>query len=154
MTKGRSVGAVLSLQIVLPRGCGCFLGGAAVYQDKTCMLFSGTVITVGRARAVVAATGGRTAIGRIHSAIVEVSEEMTPLKRKLDEFGQFLAKVRNTRGAPTCSTSKGFASFERFEDLGRIARFAGAFGCVPTRRARLGTYSLARLPAANTASPT
>jgi len=65
----------------------------AVYQDKTCMLFSGTVITVGRARAVVAATGGRTAIGRIHSAIVEVSEEMTPLKKKLDEFGTFLAKV-------------------------------------------------------------
>jgi len=64
-----------------------------VYQDKTCMLFSGTVITVGRARAVVAATGGKTAIGQIHDAIVETEEEMTPLKKKLDEFGTFLAKV-------------------------------------------------------------
>lgn len=38
-----------------------------VYQDKTCMLFSGTVITVGRARAVVAATGGKTAIGQVNA---------------------------------------------------------------------------------------
>ncbi|CAI5971971.1 unnamed protein product, partial [Closterium sp. NIES-65] len=66
---------------------------AAVYQDKTCILFSGTVVTVGRVRAIVIATGGRTAIGKIRDAISESADEMTPLKRKLDEFGTFLSKA-------------------------------------------------------------
>ena len=34
-------------------------------QDKTNMLFSGTVVTSGRARGVVVGTGAATAIGRI-----------------------------------------------------------------------------------------
>jgi hypothetical protein len=32
-------------------------------------------------------------VAQIHDAIVETEEEMTPLKKKLDEFGTFLAKV-------------------------------------------------------------
>mmetsp|Transcript_26541 Transcript_26541/g.32169 ORF Transcript_26541/g.32169 Transcript_26541/m.32169 type:complete len:1011 (-) Transcript_26541:448-3480(-) len=65
----------------------------AVVQDKTCLMFSGTVVTVGRARAVVVATGMSTAIGEIHNAMQETEEEMTPLKKKLDEFGTLLSKV-------------------------------------------------------------
>ena len=65
----------------------------AVYQDKTCILFSGTVITVGRARAVVVGTGSKTAMGEIRDTLAESMEEMTPLKKKLDEFGEFLSKV-------------------------------------------------------------
>lgn len=65
----------------------------AVYQDKTNILFSGTVVTVGRARAVVINIGSKTAMGKIRDAISETTEEMTPLKRKLDEFGSFLSKV-------------------------------------------------------------
>ncbi|KAK9807547.1 hypothetical protein WJX72_002231 [[Myrmecia] bisecta] len=65
----------------------------AVYQDKTCMLFSGTVVSAGRGRAVVVGTGPSTAIGKIRDAMAESVEEMTPLKRKLDEFGTFLSKV-------------------------------------------------------------
>eukprot|EP00884_Botryococcus_braunii_P019514 jgi/Botrbrau1/6246/Bobra.0129s0001.2 len=65
----------------------------AVYQDKHCILFSGTVITVGRARAVVTGTGPSTAIGKIRDAMVEAPEDVTPLKQKLDEFGTFLSKV-------------------------------------------------------------
>lgn len=37
----------------------------AVYQDMHNMLFSGTIVTAGRARGIVVATGPRTAIGRI-----------------------------------------------------------------------------------------
>lgn len=40
----------------------------AVYQDMHNTLFSGTVITAGRARGIVVATGPRTAIGRIRYA--------------------------------------------------------------------------------------
>mmetsp|Transcript_20634 Transcript_20634/g.57264 ORF Transcript_20634/g.57264 Transcript_20634/m.57264 type:complete len:1008 (+) Transcript_20634:154-3177(+) len=65
----------------------------AVYQDKTSILFSGTVVTVGRARAIVVGTGASTAIGKIRDAMAESTEEMTPLKQKLDEFGTFLSKV-------------------------------------------------------------
>lgn len=65
----------------------------AVIQDKTCMMFSGTEVTAGRARCIVVATGLNTAIGNIHNAIALQTEEMSPLKRKLDEFGRFLSRV-------------------------------------------------------------
>ena len=44
-------------------------GRRAVVQDKTCLLFSGTVVSVGRARAVVVGTGLNTAIGKIRDAM-------------------------------------------------------------------------------------
>ncbi|CAK0785211.1 Calcium-transporting ATPase 3, endoplasmic reticulum-type [Coccomyxa viridis] len=65
----------------------------AVYQDKTCLLYSGTVVTAGRARAVAIGTGQNTAIGQIRDAMAETEEELTPLKKKLDDFGTFLSKV-------------------------------------------------------------
>ncbi|EFJ45835.1 hypothetical protein VOLCADRAFT_105844 [Volvox carteri f. nagariensis] len=65
-----------------------------VYQDKTNMLFSGTLVTSGRARGVVVGTGASTAIGRIRDALASADEDQrTPLKQKLDEFGTLLSKV-------------------------------------------------------------
>ncbi|TFY50385.1 hypothetical protein EVG20_g11550, partial [Dentipellis fragilis] len=65
----------------------------AVKQDMTNMLFSGTTVVNGSARAVVVYTGERTAIGDIHKSISTQITEKTPLKRKLDDFGDMLAKV-------------------------------------------------------------
>ncbi|XP_020591118.1 calcium-transporting ATPase 3, endoplasmic reticulum-type isoform X1 [Phalaenopsis equestris] len=65
----------------------------AVYQDKTNILFSGTVVVAGRARAVVVGVGSNTAMGSIRDAMLRTEDEVTPLKKKLDEFGKFLAKV-------------------------------------------------------------
>ncbi|KAF6136882.1 hypothetical protein GIB67_018921 [Kingdonia uniflora] len=65
----------------------------AVYQDKISILFSGTVVVVGRARAVVVGVGSNTAMGGIRDAMLSTEDEVTPLKKKLDEFGTFLAKV-------------------------------------------------------------
>ncbi|KAJ3672799.1 hypothetical protein LUZ60_006173 [Juncus effusus] len=65
----------------------------AVYQDKTNILFSGTVVVSGRARAVVIGVGSNTAMGSIRDAMLKTEDEVTPLKKKLDEFGTFLAKV-------------------------------------------------------------
>jgi Ca2+ transporting ATPase len=47
----------------------------------------------GSARAIVVFTGQNTAIGDIHKSISSQISEKTPLKRKLDEFGDMLAKV-------------------------------------------------------------
>lgn len=65
----------------------------AVYQDKTNIIFSGTVVVVGRARAVVVGVGANTAMGNIRDSMLRTDDEATPLKKKLDEFGTFLAKV-------------------------------------------------------------
>ncbi|KAF4352230.1 calcium-transporting ATPase 3, endoplasmic reticulum-type [Cannabis sativa] len=65
----------------------------AVYQDKTNILFSGTVVVCGRARAVVVGVGTNTAMGSIRDSMLQTEDEATPLKKKLDEFGTFLAKV-------------------------------------------------------------
>ncbi|KAI1827969.1 putative calcium P-type ATPase [Xylaria intraflava] len=65
----------------------------AVLQDQTNMLFSGTTVVTGRAKAIVVLTGSNTAIGDIHESITAQISEPTPLKQKLNNFGDSLAKV-------------------------------------------------------------
>lgn len=65
----------------------------AVLQDQVNMLFSGTTVVTGRAKAVVVLTGANTAIGDIHESITAQISEPTPLKQKLNDFGDNLAKV-------------------------------------------------------------
>ncbi|KAJ4860315.1 e1-E2 ATPase domain-containing protein [Trichoderma breve] len=65
----------------------------AVKQDQVNMLFSGTTVVTGRAKAIVVLTGSNTAIGDIHESITAQISEPTPLKQKLNDFGDNLAKV-------------------------------------------------------------
>jgi Ca2+ transporting ATPase len=65
----------------------------AVKQDQVNMLFSGTTVVNGHATALVVLTGGSTAIGDIHDSITSQISEPTPLKQKINEFGDMLAKV-------------------------------------------------------------
>ena len=69
------------------------MGGECVLQDKTCMVYSGTTVTVGKATCVVVGTGSNTAIGKIQHTLEETEEELTPLKKKLDELGNLLGKI-------------------------------------------------------------
>ncbi|KAK5949176.1 hypothetical protein OHC33_009717 [Knufia fluminis] len=66
---------------------------SAVKQDQINMVFSGTTVVTGHAIAIVALTGSSTAIGDIHENITSQISEPTPLKEKLNEFGDQLAKV-------------------------------------------------------------
>ncbi|OBZ75070.1 Calcium-transporting ATPase sarcoplasmic/endoplasmic reticulum type [Grifola frondosa] len=65
----------------------------AVKQDMINTLFAGTTVVNGRGQAIVVYTGEHTAIGDIHKSITSQISEKTPLKRKLDDFGDMLAKV-------------------------------------------------------------
>ncbi|KAG0651179.1 Calcium pump [Hyphodiscus hymeniophilus] len=65
----------------------------AVKQDQINTLFSGTTVVTGHATAIVVLTGSSTAIGDIHESITAQISEPTPLKKKLNDFGDTLAKV-------------------------------------------------------------
>ena len=57
------------------------------------MVFSGTIITEGKAEAIVVRTGMKTEIGKIATLIETAEETMTPLQIKLENLGKFLTKL-------------------------------------------------------------
>jgi Ca2+-transporting ATPase len=65
--------------------------GAATPADQRNMAFSGTAVTLGRARGIVVWTGMSTAIGRIAELLQEGEDEDTPLQKKLGQLGKWLA---------------------------------------------------------------
>ncbi|PPQ68498.1 hypothetical protein CVT26_003437 [Gymnopilus dilepis] len=75
------------------KGVDVVLDPKAVKQDMINILFSGTTVVNGNAKAIVVFTGQKTAIGDIHKSISSQISEKTPLKKKLDDFGDMLAKV-------------------------------------------------------------
>ncbi|KAI4974351.1 hypothetical protein ZWY2020_047631 [Hordeum vulgare] len=64
-------------------------------QAKDCMVFAGTTVVNGSAVCLVVHTGMAIEIGKIHSQIHEALQEDddTPLKKKLNEFGEALTKI-------------------------------------------------------------
>jgi Ca2+-transporting ATPase len=61
--------------------------------DRRNLLFMGTLVSTGRAVAVVVATGMGTELGRIATLLQQVGQEWTPLQRRLDRLGKILAVV-------------------------------------------------------------
>jgi len=59
--------------------------------DQKNMLFMGTAVTYGRGTAVVVETGMKTELGNIADMLQTVTEEKTPLQRKMAELGKWLA---------------------------------------------------------------
>ncbi|CAL8463437.1 g2971 [Coccomyxa elongata] len=84
---GESVAVLKSLGAVAEEGCEL--------QAKDCMLFAGTAVANGTCRGIVNAIGMSTEVGAIQQQITDAAaeEEDTPLKKKLDIFGERLAQV-------------------------------------------------------------
>lgn len=56
--------------------------------DRTCMAYSGTVVSFGQAHGLVVATGTMSEIGRISTLVGEVQSLVTPLTCRLDQFAR------------------------------------------------------------------
>ncbi len=66
------------------------LAPESVLADRNNLAFMGTIVTRGRARALVVHTGLFTEIGRIGALIRAVKREPTPLELRLARFGKFI----------------------------------------------------------------
>ncbi len=62
--------------------------GDAPIGDRSCMAYSGTVVSFGQAHGLVVGTGQATEIGRIGALVGEVQTLATPLTRRLDQFAR------------------------------------------------------------------
>jgi magnesium-transporting ATPase (P-type) len=71
----------------------CVIAVEATLADRTNMVYAGTHVTAGRARAVVVATGTTTEIGHIAALAEGGGPLKTPLERRVDRFGRYLMVV-------------------------------------------------------------
>ncbi|MEZ5489003.1 MAG: cation-transporting P-type ATPase [Gammaproteobacteria bacterium] len=58
--------------------------------DRSCIAYSGTLVTSGQGKGVVMGTGNRTEIGRISGLLSEVETLTTPLVAQMDVFAKWL----------------------------------------------------------------
>ena len=66
------------------------VAGDAPLGERSCIAFSGTLITAGQAAGVVVATGAHTEIGRINRLLAEVELLTTPLVEQMNVFARKL----------------------------------------------------------------
>ena len=108
--------------------------------DRLNTAFMGTVVTYGRGRGLVVATGMHTQIGLIAAMLQVAEDEQTPLQRKLDQLG----KVLGWAALGVCALvflvgwARGYEPFEMF-----IIAVSLAVAAVPEGLAAVVTITLA-----------
>jgi Ca2+-transporting ATPase len=61
--------------------------------DRDNMVYMGTIVEDGKARAIVTATGLQTEIGKVAEMLKETKEEKTPLQKKLAHLGKIIGAI-------------------------------------------------------------
>lgn len=61
--------------------------------DRKNMVLTGTIVTYGRGKAVVTATGMKTEFGKIAEEVTAVETEKTPLEKRTQEIGKWLGII-------------------------------------------------------------
>lgn len=116
--------------------------------DRVTMVYKGTSVADGVARAVVVATGMSTEVGRIGTMVSGIREERTLLEQRLDSLGRRLAAVAVSVGALVA-----LVSLYRGDYLGAVLQtgIAVAIAAVPealpvvvTMTMAIATYRMAR----------
>jgi len=61
--------------------------------DRINMVYSGTIVSRGRGKAVVTSTGNETELGKIAKMLSEMEEEETPLQKNLEKLGKQIGVI-------------------------------------------------------------
>ncbi len=128
----------------------------SVLAERTNMVFSSTIVTQGRGKAVVTATGMRTEIGKIAALLQETPQELTPLQIKLDQLGRTLggltvaiclvvfgAELLKNEDALNRLLALDFLGFFRAAKEGFLVSVALAVAAIPEGLPAVVTISLA-----------
>lgn len=62
-------------------------------SDRRNIVFTGTIVTYGRGKAVVTSTGMSTEFGKIAEEVMTVKTEKTPLEKRTEEIGKWLGII-------------------------------------------------------------
>ena len=108
--------------------------------DRKNLAYAGTVVTYGRGRAVVFATGMATEFGKIAKMLESVDTATTPLQKNLDKVGKTLARV--SIGVVAIIVTLGLFRGQPFVDM-LIFGVALAVAVVPEALPAVVTISLA-----------
>ena len=65
----------------------------AAVNDRKNMIYTGTIVTYGRGKAVVTSTGMQTEFGKIAEEVATVKTEKTPLEKRTEEIGKWLGII-------------------------------------------------------------
>ncbi|HSK40285.1 MAG TPA: HAD-IC family P-type ATPase, partial [Arenibaculum sp.] len=90
--------------------------------DRTCMAYSGTLVTSGQGLGIVTATGAATEIGRIGAMLAGVQTLTTPLLAQMTRFGRWLTAAILILAAST------FLFGVSLRDFGAAEMFMAAVG--------------------------
>ncbi len=108
--------------------------------DRKNIAYMGTIITRGRGQGVVVATGMHTEMGQIAGMIQAVSEEQTPLQRRLEQLGRYLVVICLVICAAVVATGvwRGEAPYRMF-----LAGISLAVAAIPEGLPAIVTIALA-----------
>ena len=65
----------------------------AAVADRDNMVYMGTIVTNGRATAIVVSTGMSTEMGKIATGIQEIKPEQTPLQKNIGKLSRYLVFI-------------------------------------------------------------